>query len=107
MCESDRPHLSGSLTRGGTARSPRDVMRTLYEAAMAIYFDEPWFEAYVSAPAAAADRFVLRYNNANDPSTGWARTQMHPAVLTRALRQRDWQLVADTTVPPVEAPNAE
>jgi hypothetical protein len=107
MGKTDCPHLPGSLTHLGTDRPLRDVMRTLYEAALAVHFDGRWFEAYVNAPAAAADRVLLRYNNEHDPRAGWERTQMHPAALTRALRQRDWQLVAATHVPTVEASHAE
>lgn len=86
MCETDRLHLSGSLTRGGTARPPRDVMRT---------------------PAAAADRLLLRYNNKHDHGAGWEATQMHPAALIRELRQRDWLIVDRTHVPTAEASYAE
>lgn len=99
----DRPRLPGSLTHSNTDRSPRDVMQTLYEASMAVYFDESWFEAYVMAPTAVADHFTLWYNNANDHSAGWERTQIRPSALKRDLQHRDWQLVADTAVPPTEA----
>jgi hypothetical protein len=107
MRETDRPHLPESLTRPGIDDSPSRVMRTLYEATLAVYFDGGWFEAYVSAPTAAADQFTLWYNNAHDYKVGWERTEIHPAALERELRERDWQLVADTHVPETEANHGE
>jgi hypothetical protein len=107
MCDIDRPHLPGLLTHCSTDRPPRDVMQTLYETSLAVSFDGGWFEAYVTAPAPAADRFTLRYNNEHDYEAGWERTEIHPAALKRELRERDWQLVADLQVPKVEAAHDE
>lgn len=105
MGKTDRPHLPGSLTHSGTDRPPHDVIQTLYESAMAVYFDGGWFEAYVSAPV--ADRFTLRYNNEHDHGADWERTQIHPAALKRELRERDWQLVAAIQVPRTETSHAD